>query len=205
MSRKRSKLMVAAASFGVACGGLPGCVGYSSYPDLESIAPSSPNFIQVKPTVTAALKEVIRRYHPDWAGPFAVNLPVEMTAERQQQIIAELGADARPMTPETEHLPTYHIARVWVRGPNARVDVVRPVLELGPKADGGIAYQGMTVWLDAGLNPWRVDFIQPWAASVVSPPDSNFVNRPGGGEGVGQQAPLPSDTPDEAVEDGSEN
>lgn len=174
---------------------VPGCVGYSSYPQIESMAPSSPNFVQVRPAIESALKEVVRRYHPDWAGPFAVNLPAEMTAEAQHIVIQKLGPDARPMTPETAHLPTYHVARVWVRGPKAKIDIVRPVLELGPQPDGGIVYQGLTVWLDAGLNPWQVDFIQPWSMAVTSPPDANFVNldsaTPGGA------IPSPTEPADE--------
>jgi hypothetical protein len=171
---KRLLSLLAAAAIAAT----PGCVGYSSYPEVDSLAPSSPNFIQVKPVITSALKEVVRRYHPDWAGPFAINLPPEMTPESQADILRDLGPDARPMTPQTQHLPTYHVGRVWVRGPKAKVDVVRPVLELGPAPDGGIVYQGVTVWLDAGLNPWQVDFIQPWSMAVAAPPDANFVQLP---------------------------
>lgn len=181
--------------------GLGGCFGYSSYPQIESMAPSSPNFVQVRPAMETALKEVVDRYHPEWAGAFAVNLPAEMTVEAQRIVLAKLGPDARAMTPETVHLPTYHVARVWVRGPEAKIDIVRPVLDLGPNPDGSIAYQGMTVWLDAGLNPWRVNFIQPWSMSVTSPPDANFVElesaRPGGSAApAGEPAQDPADEPD---------
>lgn len=168
--------------------GLAGCVGYSSYPGVDSLAPSSTNFIQVKPAVTAALREVTERYHPEWAGAFVINLPAGMTPEAQEQILADLGPDARAMTPETVHFPTYHVGRIWVRGPEAKIDIVRPVLELGPRPDGGIVYQGMTVWLNGGLNPWAVDFVQPWSVGVVTPPDANFVRRPSGG---GDPAPEP--------------
>ncbi len=161
----------------VGTGLLGGCVGYSSYPEVESLAPSSPNFIQVKPVVEEALREVIERYHPDWAGAYAVNLPAGMTAAAQEEILEKLGDDARAMTQANAHLPTYSVGRIWVRGAKAKVDVIRPVLEIGPKPDGGIAYQGMTVWLNAGLNPWRVDFVQPWAIGVVEAPALNFVDQ----------------------------
>jgi hypothetical protein len=161
----------------VGAGLLGGCVGYSSYPEVESLASSSPNFIQVKPVVEAALLEVIERYHPDWAGVYAVNLPVGMTAAAQEAILANLDDNARAMTRENAHLPTYSVGRIWVRGAKAKVDVIRPVLEIGPKPDGGIVYQGMTVWLDAGLNPWRVDFVQPWSIGVVEAPALNFVDE----------------------------
>jgi len=173
---------------------LGGCVGYSSYPEVESLASSSPNFIQVKPVVEEALREVIERYHPDWAGAYAVNLPSGMTATAQEAIVAELGDDARAMTRENAHLPTYSVGRIWVRGAKAKVDVIRPVLEIGPKPDGGIAYQGMTVWLNAGLNPWRVDFVQPWAIGVVEAPGLNFVDEveevnESGDDGVVEEVP----------------
>ncbi len=200
MLQTRRASQIAIVGLSAVLSSLGGCVGYSSYPELESLAPSSPNFIQVKPAVTAALEEVIERYHPAWAGPYTVNLPPEMTPEAQRLILSGLGPDTRAMTPATEHLPTYHIGRVWVRGPKAKIDVVRPVLELGPKADGGIAYQGMTVWLDAGLHPWNVSFVQPWSARVVSPPDANFVNPPST-KTLKTTDPEPTDTPDDEAED----
>lgn len=173
-ARKRMGWMLVA---GVILGSL-GCVGYSSYPKVEGAAPSSPNFIHVRPVVAESIKAVVAKYHPQSAGPYAVNLPVGLTPTGREEIMAALGAEAMDLTPRSEHLPIYHVGRVWVRGTNAKVDIIRPVLELGPMPSGQPTYQGMTVWLEGGINKWWVEMIQPWSIGVVEPPELNYVVVP---------------------------
>lgn len=154
-----------------------GCVGYSSYPKVEGVAPGSPNFIQVKPVVIASLKAVAEKYHPDSAGPYAVNLPAGLTREGREDVFHYLDVNAVPLSHRTDDLPIYHVGRVWVRGADAKVDIIRPVLELGATPTGAPAYQGMTVWLQGGANRWSVEFIQPWSIGVVEPPELHYVDE----------------------------
>jgi len=127
--------------------------------------------------VTEALRAVIERYHPEGAGAYAVNLPARMTEVARREILLELDAQASPLTHRTEHLPIYHVGRVWIRGTRAKVDVIRPVLELGSGSSAERAYQGVTVWLEGGLNDWAVEMIQPWSIGVVEPPALNYVDE----------------------------
>ncbi|KAA0217280.1 MAG: hypothetical protein DYG94_01405 [Leptolyngbya sp. PLA3] len=152
-----------------------GCVGYSSYPKVEGGAPSSPNFIHMRPVIAESLKAVIEKYHPQDAGPYAVNLPIGITETGRDEVMKALGAQAMDLTPRTEHLPIYHVGRVWVRGADAKVDIVRPILELGRLPGGQPTYQGVTVWLDGGINNWWVEMIQPWSIGVVEPPELHYV------------------------------
>lgn len=172
-----------------------GCVGYSSYPKVEGAAPSSPNFIHVRPLVAESLKAVVEKYHPKDAGPYAVNLPVGLTPTGREEIMVVLGDRAMDLTPRTEHLPIYHVGRVWVRGTNAKVDIIRPILELGPIPSGQRTYQGMTVWLEGGINKWWVEMIQPWSIGVVQPPELNYVVEPSTPEtpALPDAAPAPSE------------
>lgn len=158
-----------------------GCVGYSSYPKVEGVAPGSPNFIFVRPVVAAALKAVVERFHPESAGPYAVNLPAGMTPEGREEVLRGLDMNAAPLTHRTDHLPIYHVGRVWIRGASAKVDIIRPVLELGAAPNGGTTSQGLTVWLQGGANRWAVEFIQPWSIGVVEPPELHYVDEESGG------------------------
>lgn len=154
-----------------------GCVGYSSYPKVEGVAPGSPNFIHVRPVVAASLKEVIAKYHPQSAGAYTVNLPAGMTPSSRNDLVYGLGPDAMLLTHSTDALPIYHVGRVWIRGADARVDIIRPVLELGTTPTGEPVYQGMTVWLQGGVNDWAVELVQPWSIGVVQPPDLHYVDE----------------------------
>lgn len=152
-----------------------GCVSYSTYPSVQGLAPSSPNFIFVQPVVRESVLEVTKQFHPESAGTYAVNLPKGMTIDAQLRIINSLGPQALPLSASTTDRPIYHVGRIWVRGRQAKVDVIRPVLELGPSPSGETIYQGMTVWLEGGAYPWGVMRVQPWSLGVVAPPELNLI------------------------------
>jgi hypothetical protein len=156
---------------------LPGCVSYSTYPEVKSLAPSSPNFIHVAALSRESLQEVVSQFHRPEFGTYAVNLPKGMTLDGQYAILAELDELALPLTSTTMDRPIYHVGRIWVRGTKAKVDIIRPILELGPSPSGVTNYQGMTVWLQGGVYPWAVDRVQPWSIGIVSPPELNLVDQ----------------------------
>ncbi|MBX3321607.1 MAG: hypothetical protein KF757_01315 [Phycisphaeraceae bacterium] len=160
-----------------ACAVVSGCVSYSTYPEVKGLAPSNPNFIHVKPIVRESIKEIITQFHQDEFGTFAVNLPKGMTLEAQYSILDALDDRARLLTSQTLDRPIYHVGRIWVRGTHAKVDIVRPILELGPSPSDVVTYQGMTVWLEGGVYPWGVTRVQPWSIGVVSPPELNLLDE----------------------------
>lgn len=172
-----------------------GCVGYNSYspPDDEySIKHGfqNPNSDPFPPIMTEAVRWVITRYpsveRAEWAPPlgvppegaeFAVNLPVGVNRLVYSRVVDRIGFGAVPLDPSTEHLPTYHVGRIWVTGDEAKVEVIRPVPGI-KNPDGTPATQGMTVRLRGGLQPWRVTSHRVWALNTMPLPPINYIEEP---------------------------
>jgi hypothetical protein len=182
-------LMVAAAVAGIS-----GCVGYNVYPPQPGVTAgfTNPNSDPFPPIMTEALRWAITRYPAvtpaEWSPPlgvppegsrFAVNLPVGVNRLVYQRVAERVGFGAVPMEPGNEHLPTYHISRVWVSGDEAKVDIVRPVPGMPPTADGRPVTQGITVRLRGGLQPWRVTSHRPWEINALPTPPLNYMPEPG--------------------------
>jgi hypothetical protein len=77
------------------------------------------------------------------------------------------------MTPDLANsgLPVFHVTRVWMRGNQATIDVLRPMPELGNDPQGRTVYQPVTVRLEAGFQPWRVVHARIWnPGDEVEPP-----------------------------------
>jgi len=161
-------------------GSLVGCYGYASYPPIESASPgiNNPNAPPVDELMMLATKWVADRYPPPRSGPavvgeaqFAINLPEGVRRDVYERVSERTGGRAVPITPETAAaLPVYHIARVWVRMHQAKVDIMRPRLELPRDSDGQPVYECITLLVDGGMQPWRVTRFQTWQVGVVSTP-----------------------------------
>jgi len=152
---------------------LAGCASYANVPEPES-SPSvtSPNARQPRSAMTAALRRVLRQYPPGrGTARFAVNLPARVSPENAADILAALGPGAELATPDNPSLPTYHIGRIWIRAGSAKVDVFRPVVELGRQPDGTYEQQAITVWMEGGLGPWRTIRTQKWAVGAFPRPE----------------------------------
>lgn len=152
---------------------LTGCASYANVPEPES-SPSvtSPNARQPRAAMTAALQRVLRQYPPGRGTTrFAVNLPTKVSPENAAEILAALGPGAELATLENAELPTYDIGRIWIRAGSAKVDIFRPVVELGRQADGTYEQQAITVWMEGGLGPWRTVRTQKWAVGAFPRPE----------------------------------
>lgn len=197
--------LVAAASLAA----LGGCVGYNVYPPQRGIAGfHNPNSDPFPPIMTESVRWVISRYPAvtpaEWSPPlgvppegsrFAVNLPVGVNRLVYRRVVERIGFGAVPMEPGNEHLPTYHVARVWVAGDDAKVDIVRPVPGMPPAADGRPVTQGITVRLRGGLQPWRVTSHRVWALNALETPPLNYVPEEGAPT---PRPPRPEDPPSTA-------
>ncbi|MEQ8768886.1 MAG: hypothetical protein RIB60_00100 [Phycisphaerales bacterium] len=148
-----------------------GCASYANVPEPESPASvTSPNRRQPKAVMTASLVRVLDQFPPD-SNRFAVGLPEGVTIETIDEILGALGPGAELTGPETRGLPTYSIGRIWIRSGKSKVDIFRPVTELGPRADGTYERQAITVWLEGGLDPWHVTRTQRWEIGAFPRPD----------------------------------
>ncbi len=190
---------------------LAGCVSYTTYPPVggRNIAADTANAPSARDAMVRALEWVIRRYPAsgggEWeAARYAVNLPMGMRRSLYLQVVERLGEEATALTPETGSLPTYHVARVWVRGRSAKVDIVRPLSVMGPKPSGAPVCQGITITLEGGLRPWHVVAQRIWEVGTLGVPEPNYLpaverpereNKPAEPEAAAEPAPPPSAEP----------
>lgn len=183
----------------VACG-LGGCVGYNVYPPMEGEKGfTNVNSDPFPPVITEALKWTILRYPPnaraEWSQPaagnvgvtaYAVNLPLGMNRAIALRIVKNVGTGAEPMLPGNEKLPIYHVARIQINGDDAKVDLVRPVVNVAYTGQGKEVTQGLTLRLRGGLAAWHVTSHREWAFNTLQPPALNYLQ----GESVPQSAPA---------------
>ena len=177
-------------------GMLSGCVGYAVYPPMEGERGfTNVNSDPFPPVITDSLKWVILRYPPnsraEWSQPatgnvgvtpYAVNLPAGLNRQLAERIVKSVGEGAQPMVPGSENLPTYHIVRISVSGDDAKVDIVRPVVDVAYTGQGKAVTQGLTLRLRGGLAPWHVTSHREWAFNTLQAPALNYLQ----GEGIGQ-------------------
>ncbi|MFG0307422.1 MAG: hypothetical protein ACF8Q5_14545 [Phycisphaerales bacterium JB040] len=157
----------AGLAFGLAGGG---CSSYTNINTAEGVgAVTNPNARVPSEVVREALRYVITRYPSGDA--YAVNLLPRTNTTMGDFILRELPAGVQIAGESNRDLPTYHVGTTRVRGGIAKVDIIRPVIELGEQPGGGWATQGVTVHLDGGINPWRVERIQRWAFGAVEVPE----------------------------------
>lgn len=184
MTTRRSLLLTA-----ILCV-LTGCMGYSSYPDVEANygATGGPNTPASEAVMTAALRHVVSRFPPggprtdaptarDAASaqadfPLIVNLPIGTRKAVYDRVVQAVGPHARPMSADTASSrdPVYSVSRVWVRERTATVDVLRPMPELTGPGGGKPVYQMITVRLEGGLRPWRVIHARVWDPTGADQP-----------------------------------
>ncbi len=193
---------VGLASVGVVSLVMSGCVGYNVYPPMEGEKGfTNVNSDPFPPLITESLRWTILRYPPnaqaEWSQPaagnvgvtaYAVNLPLGMNRAIAERIVKSVGEGAQPMLPGNEKLPMYHVARVQVNGDDAKVDLVRPVVNVAYTGRGKEVTQGLTLRLRGGLAPWHVTSHREWAFNTLQPPALNYLQ----GESVpqGQGAPA---------------
>lgn len=168
---------------------LSGCVGYNVYPPMEGERGfTNVNSDPFPPLMTESLRWVVLRYppneHAEWnqpaAGnvgvtPFAINLPRGVNRQINERIVTNVGLGAQPMIPGNESLPIYHVARVWVKGDEAKVDIVRPVPNVAFDAQGNPVTQGMTLNLRGGMQYWRVTSHRLWSYGSMQAPALNYM------------------------------
>lgn len=160
-----------AAGLALAAASATGCASYGSYPEIGSdAAVNDTNVIPMPTLMRLAVTEVAERYEYDDA-PYLVNWPrgTEMrTADRMTDL---LPGDAARAMPGTLDRPTLHVTRVWLRVDTGKVEILRPMLELGPKADGSFAHEPVVVHLrSGGLKPWRVVATRSWSPDTRDVP-----------------------------------
>jgi hypothetical protein len=179
---------------GLALGALAaagGCVSYASYPAVaRDTALNDPNTPALEEVMVSGLKYVVEKYPPpadagEVAGEtrqgaesggatLALNLPQGLTPTAYERVARHVGHGAAPLTADTSHLPIYHVSYMRVRGDQAQINIVRPVLELGLTPSGTPVMQEIKLQLRGGLQPWHVISSREWDPGLVDLPPLSY-------------------------------
>ena len=161
---------------------LGGCT-YSTWPPIEEgRRQESASNINHEPTplvISEALSFVTLRYPPVegaerglvYERPFAVSLPAGADGESYDYVVRRVQRGAQAATEENASLYTYFVTRVISRVTWAEVDVLRPVPELGPDAQGRPRYQGITVHLRGTFSNWRIEGHRTFPVGMMDVPE----------------------------------
>ncbi len=160
---------------------LGGCFQRGNYPEIPTSQgfAEDPNRPANEQAMVAALQYVGSRWTPgdrmfdpnlDPKGvpyvnyPAVINLPQGTRKTMYERVARKVGPQVQPVTPESiaQHVPTFHVTRVWLRFNKGWVDVLRPMPELGIGPDGKPVYQRVTLHLEGGNKPWTVAYARSW-------------------------------------------
>ena len=150
-------------------------VGQDPHRELGTGGYSGANSTLVDSLIVRALPRVLANYpRPSelGSGSVRVQFPAGMTPGRRASVearLAEAGFDVDSAV-RGDGPDVYHIGRVWRRGGEAKVDVFRPVHELG-MTNGWYPMQVITVeFTGGGLSSWQVTGHRAWAVGAFEPP-----------------------------------
>jgi hypothetical protein len=160
---------------------LGGCVSWASYPaGPGETAVKNPNDPTILNVIETGLEWVVRKYPPGTTGDgpkLAINLPQGIRERVYERMAVRVGHGAAPLRSDTATLPVYHVAQVRIRGDEAAVDIIRPVVELGAGPDGGPVYQEIRVNMRGGMGPWHIVSHREWTPGTVAQmPELNFLD-----------------------------
>ena len=155
---------------------------YANYPPIEgdTFAVKDLNSRQMQDAMAAALRWTVLRYPPAGGSQggemLAINLPPGIGEAGYAHVAERVGEGAVPLTEDNaKRLPIYHVTRVWLRGERARIDVVRPLYEMGSKPGGGTVYRGVQLRLGGGWEPWRATSSSEYEVGVLDAPALNPI------------------------------
>jgi hypothetical protein len=160
---------------------LAGCRGHTNYPAIPSarLANDNPNEKSPDEVIPEAMRWLIAKYDPAMKDrAFAINGPAGLRRAYYERIARNSGPLGEPLTPEiweSKSMPIFHIARVWVREREAKVDILRPRSDM-TDAKGQTLYQGITVTLQGEpLRPWRAVYGRSWEDGIIQMPEPYFI------------------------------
>ncbi len=171
---------------------LSGCASYVNIPPQPGdTAIHKPDLVPVPELMADALTWATARHPVE--PPFAVNLPADTPRVTYTNVVKR-GTRGRgvPMSEDVEHLPTYHIAQVRIRGTRAQVDIILPK---------GQEAAATTVTLRSTVSGWRIQDARTWIANVIAVPVANFIPGDASAPAAQQTAAGPAEEPQPAEEE----
>jgi len=155
--------------------GLSGCAGYATWPPVQghTLATADPNSGIVQDAMVVALNAAIEKYPSIDNKPVVINLPSGVTRGVYESVASRTRSAA--LTPENASTgAVYHVARVWVRGWSAMVDIVLPVTTPSRGA-ATPEYRGVTIHLKGEGSPMKFNLAQEWQPGTVPTPELNYL------------------------------
>lgn len=199
----------------LSCGVFGGCAAYITYPASEAGEDGLRGDVNTLPSPRLQRLAVGRVLSLDrasgaWDGGAWVLNPTGglrlARAEDLRRRLVELHPGGLLVgEPGYESAPVYSVTRVWVRGDEGRVDVVRPAAGAAAGAAGGDSerFSRVTVHFRSWGGSWRVEEVFAWASGLAEEPTlfswpGLGVEGDGGGSGsgaggVGSGGSVPSD------------
>lgn len=156
---------------------LTGCAAYFNYPELDGSAAWSDANVRPIPGLMAAATAQVLREDFEAAGteqPWIFNPPKGTTPEAARRTLNDIESRSSisggmlvgdPGTLDRfgavrDDLLSYSITKVWVRGRNAVVDVVR---------GAGDDYRRATLRFEGGATPWVITNLRNWRLGETPP------------------------------------
>jgi hypothetical protein len=125
-------------------------------PPLEGdVASHNPNNSGVLAVQVTALNHVLRRWPPE-GGVYAVALPEGTTEKSRQRVTEQLPVGIATPQEYDGPLPTYTVAQIYMRGPNARVDVIKPDERLGRRLVSVFQTVDISGWYAQRSKVWNI-------------------------------------------------
>lgn len=184
---------------------LPACSPYTNIPaENGDLASSNPNTKPVRGVAIASIQKALEAQ--PLGSPYYVAMPPRTTPETYALIVHALGSDAliptnvpvveidengKPVKTEEElapiqspvvlgDFPAVEVRSVYIRGANAKVDIVRPSNSGRRLSTVDLVWEAGFGWSAVSIRAWRVD---PDKLPTPGTPPS--------------QRPLKSETPDD--------
>ena len=147
---------------------LVGCSPYINIPQQPGdVATHSPNDGTVIGVMSASLAKVLdQRPKPT---DYVIVLPQRASKATYQEVLKDLPAGGARHAEGAGGLPIYSVAAVYVRGPRAQVEVIRPT-------PGGEP-QLVSVYLELGIDGWYARRLRPWSISIQEAMRQSYPGR----------------------------
>lgn len=147
---------------------IAGCSPYINIPAQPGDAAThSPNDNTAVAVMEAALAHVLhQRSEP---GGYVIALPARASRATYADVLHQLPEGGGRHDKGAVGVPVYSIAAVYVRGPDAQVDIIRPTPAGNP--------QLISVFLELGVDGWHVVRDRPWSVPVAEAVNLSYPGR----------------------------
>lgn len=169
-------------------GALPigACTPHARYPAVEGDAATEDLNMLPSPLVMRLALERVAARHLGGVRDYDIMLPRGVEEDTSTAIAVKLGENVMVTHRVNGPQPVLRVARVWVLGDTALVDIERPV-----NLPESSARQLLTVRLRSDIRGWRIEGVRSWPVGLKLPPQAAEIETWPEGDSV--EPAQPSD------------